>query len=129
MPDPMLMILGPLFILLFAALLWLMWSACLITEVRDDGIYIRFIPFHRRFLGFTWDAIESAEARTYRPIMDYGGWGIRFGVRGKAYNVRGNRGLQLILGEGRSEQILIGSQRAEELAMAVEAARAQAPMR
>ncbi len=123
MPDLMLMIMGPLFIVLMAGLLWLMWVARLVTEVRDDGIYIRFYPFHRGFHGFLWEEIESFEARTYRPILDYGGWGIRFGSGGKAYNVSGNRALQLALGGGGSGRVLIGSQRPEELAMAVKSAR------
>lgn len=122
MPDLMLMIVGPLFILLMAGILWIMWVARLVTEVRDDGIYIRFFPFHRGFAGFLWKEIESFEALTYRPVRDYGGWGIRFSSRGKAYNVSGNRGLQLALGGGRSGQVLIGTQHPEELAMAVESA-------
>lgn len=122
MPDLMLMIIGPVFILLGAGLLWLMWVARLVTEVRDDGIYIRFHPFHRAFQGFLWQEIESFEARTYRPILDYGGWGIRFGSGGRAYNVSGNRGLQINLVGGPSRHILIGSQRPEELAMAAESA-------
>jgi len=124
MPDLMLMIMGPLFILLMTGLLWLMGVARLVTEVRPDGIYIRFYPFHRGFHGFLWEEIGSFEARTYRPILEYGGWGIRFGSGGKAYNVSGNQGLQLALEGGRSGRVLIGSQRPEELAAAVEAARA-----
>jgi len=126
MPDLMLMIMGPLFILLMAGLLWMMWAARLVTEVRGDGIYIRFYPFHRGFHGFLWEEIESFEARTYRPILEYGGWGIRFGSGEKAYNVSGNRGLQLALGGGRTGRVLIGSQCPEELAMAVESARGEA---
>jgi hypothetical protein len=123
MPNFMLLIIGPLFIMLAAGLLWMMVVACLVTEVRDDGIYIRFYPFHRVFHGFLWDEIESFEARTYRPVLDYGGWGIRNGSGGKVYNVSGNRGLQLDLGGGRWGSVLIGSQRPEELATAVESAR------
>ena len=126
MPDLMLAIVGPLFILLAAGLLWLMWVARLVTEVRDDGIYIRFFPIHRAFRGFLWNEIESFEARVYRPILDYGGWGIRFGSGGTAYNVSGNRGLRLNLAGGGSRHILIGSQRPDELALAVESATEQA---
>lgn len=126
MPDLMLMIVGPLFILLMAGMIWLMWAARLVSEVRDDGIYIQFYPFHRDFHGFLWEEVDSFEARTYRPIIEYGGWGIRFGSGGKAYNVSGNRGLQLALGGVRSRQVLIGSQRPEELTMAVESARCNA---
>jgi hypothetical protein len=125
MPDLMLMILGPLFIALSVGLLWLMWAARLTTEVRDDGIYIRFHPFHRGFRGFLWEDIESIEACTYRPILEYGGWGIRSGSTGTAYNVSGNKGLQLDLGFGPSGRVLIGSQRPGELAVAVESARGE----
>jgi len=126
MPDLMLMIVGPLVILLMAGLLWMMWAARLVTEVRNDGIYIRFFPFHRGYHGFLWGEIESFGACTYRPILEYGGWGIRFGSGGKAYNVSGNRGLQLALGGGRSGRVLIGSQRPEELAIAVQSAKGEA---
>jgi len=125
MSDLMLMIIGPLLMLLMAGLLWLMWAARLVTEVRDDGIYIRFYPFHRGFLGFLWEEIESFEACSYRPVLDHGGWGIRFGSGGKAYTVSGNRGLQLSLAGFRSRRVLIGSQRPAELARAVEAVRRQ----
>ncbi len=104
MSDLMLMIIGPLFILLAPGLLWLMSAARLVTEVRDDWIYIRFYPFHRGFREFLREEIESFETCSYRPVLDYGGWGIRFGSGGKAYNVSGNRGLQLSLGaSGRDE--------------------------
>jgi hypothetical protein len=126
MSDLMLMILGPLLILLSVGLLWMMWAARLVTEVRDDGIYVRFHPFHRDFRGFLWGGIDSFEACTYRPILEYGGWGIRFGSDAEAYNVSGNRGLQLDLKWGRPGRVLIGSQRPEELAMAVESARRDA---
>jgi hypothetical protein len=122
MPDLMLVIMGPLFILLMAGLLWLMWVSRLVTEVRDDGIYVQFYPYHRRFREFLWEGIEFFEVRTYRPILEYGGWGIRNGFGGKAYNVSGKRGLQLVLRGGRPERFLIGSQNPERLAMAVESA-------
>lgn len=127
MSDLALVIIGPLFILFMAGLLWLMWAARLVTEVRNEGIYLRFSPFHRAFQGFLWHEIESFEVRTYRPVLDYGGWGIRFGSGGKAYNVSGNRGLRLDLVGGRSGHVLIGSQRPEELAAAVESARRKKP--
>jgi hypothetical protein len=125
MSDPLLAIIGPVFILFGAGLLWLMWVARLVTEVRDDGIYVRFLPVHRTFHGFLWHEIESFEARKYRPILDYGGWGIRFGSGGKAYNVSGNRGVLLDLVGQRPKHVLIGSQRPEELAMAVDSARGE----
>jgi len=92
----------------------------LVVEVRGDGLYYRYHPFHRGTHRIGWDEIKTAEARTYSPIKEYGGWGIRGAWRrskGKAYNVYGNRGLQLELVDGR--RILFGSQQADELATAV----------
>jgi hypothetical protein len=125
MPDLMLVIVGPLAILGMAGILWLLWAARLVTEVRDDGVYIRFFPFHRRFRGFLWQQIEACEIRSYRPIAEYGGWGIRYGLGGRAFNVSGNRGLQLDLGGGRFGHVLIGSQRPEELDLAVRSCRGE----
>jgi hypothetical protein len=63
--------------------------------------------------------IRKAEAVTYRPIRDYGGWGIRSGPEGWAYNVRGNRGVRIEYQDG--NKFLIGSQKAEELEQAIRA--------
>jgi hypothetical protein len=61
--------------------------------------------------------IASAEAVRYNPLLEYGGWGIRFGRTGVAYNMRGNEGVQLVLKNGR--RVLLGSQRAAELAATI----------
>ena len=89
----------------------------LITEVRGDGIYIRYVPFHRSFRRIAFKDLKRCEVRTYRPLVEYGGWGIRFGLKGKAYNVSGNRGVQLELTNGK--RLLIGSQRPEDLRQAI----------
>jgi hypothetical protein len=101
----------------------LLASARLVVEVRPEALRVRFAPFHRRPRTFDLAQIESAEARTYRPIVEYGGWGLRwsFGGRGSAYSVSGNKGVQLLLQDGR--RLLIGSRRPEELARAIETAR------
>lgn len=61
--------------------------------------------------------IVRAYPRVYDPIREYGGWGIRMGLRGRAFNMRGNNGVQLVLRSG--TRLLIGSQRPEELAEAI----------
>lgn len=78
------------------------------TAIGPDGISVRFIPFHRNHRFYTWDQLQSCETRTYNPILEYGGWGVRFGPNGTAYNVRGKTGIQLVLKNGR--KILIGTQ-------------------
>ena len=88
------------------------------TEVRGDGLYVRFFPFHRGSKRFTRGDLQEYYACQYRPIREYGGWGIRYGAKGKAYNVSGKEGVQLVLGSGK--RLLIGSQRAQELADAID---------
>ena len=63
--------------------------------------------------------MKQYEVRTYRPIREYGGYGIRYSSKGKAYNVSGDRGVQIELLNG--ERLLIGSQRADELWRAIQA--------
>jgi hypothetical protein len=94
-------------------------SSRLITEVRKDGLYVRFFPFHQTFQHIRFDSIASATTRVYSPIGEYGGWGIRYGLGGvgRAYNAKGDEGVQLVFKDG--QKLLIGSQRAEELSFAI----------
>jgi len=84
----------------------------LATEVRVDGIYIRFYPFHRSFRKVS-ENVSTYEIRKYNPIREYGGWGIRGGKKNGAYNVSGNMGLQLVYNNG--NRLLIGTQKPGEL--------------
>jgi hypothetical protein len=97
-----------------------LYFARLIVTVDEEVVRIRWTPFARRTVRVS--EIESSEARTYRPLLEYGGWGVRWAPgRGTAWNASGNRGVQLELTSGK--RLLIGSQRAEELAEAIERAR------
>ncbi|MCY4351879.1 MAG: DUF6141 family protein, partial [Gemmatimonadetes bacterium] len=83
----------------------------MVTEVKNDAIHIRFFPFKKEAIPFS--EIAKCDARQYSPIKEYGGWGIRYGTKGMAYNVSGDHGVQLELTNGK--RLLIGSQRSEEL--------------
>jgi len=89
----------------------------LTTEVRPEGVYYRFFPFQLSFRKISPEDIASYEAREYSPVKEYGGWGIRFGPSGKAYNISGSRGVQFRFVDGK--QLLIGSRRADEMAAAM----------
>jgi hypothetical protein len=89
-----------------------MYMINLTAEVRSDGLYIRYFPFHLSFIRIKMQEIKEFEACTYSPLGDYGGWGIRSSKKGKVYNVSGNRGVQLELANGK--RLLIGSQKPEE---------------
>ena len=77
----------------------------LVTKIRDDGIYIQFKPLQFKQKHIKLEEIKSFEVRKYKPLTEYGGWGLRSGLNtrghGKAYNVSGNMGLQLYLANGK----------------------------
>lgn len=83
------------------------------TKINKEGIYVRLYPLHLNFKFYKWDEIEKAYIRKYNPILEFGGWGLRIGFKGMAYNVSGNKGLQLEFKNG--NKLLIGTNRAEEL--------------
>lgn len=89
------------------------------TQIREDGIYVRFFPFHFKFKHYPWEKVNRAYVREYSALAEYGGWGIRFGFggSGKAFNVSGKQGLQLEFTDG--SKLLIGTRKAEEMRKAV----------
>lgn len=88
--------------------------------MRPDGIYFRFFPLHLSFHKIPFSQMKSYRAVTYDPMGEYMGWGIRYGAKGKAYNVSGNRGVQVEFANKRN--ILFGSQRPEEFVRAMDIA-------
>jgi hypothetical protein len=105
--------------LVFGALLLLLFSKMRLVVVVQPGVLLlRFAPLHRDFRRIDLGELESHRACTYRPIREYGGWGIRFVPSGRAYNISGNQGVRLDYPDG--SHVLIGSRRSEELARAVE---------
>jgi len=93
----------------------------LVTRIRKEGIYVQFKPLQFREKFIPKEQIKSFEVRKYKPLAEYGGWGIRVGLRkhGKAYNVSGKTGLQLYLENGK--KLLIGTQKPREIQKAMEA--------
>jgi hypothetical protein len=87
------------------------------TEVRADGLYVRYFPVHINYRKFGAENLSEYYACQYRPILEYGGWGIRCSRKGRAYNVSGNKGVQLVFQDGK--RLLIGSQRPNELEKAI----------
>ena len=115
-PQILTIIIAGIFVPIAVAVLFGMLK--LETEVRPDGLYVRFFPFHINYKRFGTEDLSEYYARRYKPVLEYGGWGIRYSLRkGKAYNVSGNKGVQLVFRNGK--RLLIGSQRAEELEEAI----------
>ena len=112
-----------------SALLWIVLVACglafallflvafgmkLKTRIDEQGIHYGFWPFHLSLRIIPWRDITECYVRTYSPIGEYGGWGYRIGFRkkGKALNVKGDRGIQIVLKD--SKRLLIGTQLDEQ---------------
>ena len=84
----------------------------LTTKIDEKGIHYQFFPFHFSMKLIPWSEISKAGIRTYFPVSEFGGWGLRGGFffnkgKGKAINVSGNIGIQLELKNG--EKLLIGT--------------------
>jgi hypothetical protein len=92
---------------------FLLFKTKLITRIDKDGIYVRLSPFHFSDKFFSWNGIEQAYVRQYKPILEYGGWGLRGLGLNRAYNIKGNQGLQLVLRNGK--RLLIGTQHPEQV--------------
>jgi len=85
------------------------------TRVSDEGIYYRVTLLQFRDQFIAKEQIAAYEVRKYHAVREFGGYGIRYGGRkyGKAFNMSGNMGLQLVLQNG--QKILIGTQKPDEL--------------
>jgi hypothetical protein len=115
--DTGLVIVVGLTLLVLIGVIALLIGLTLVVRVERGHLRVRFRPFARRDIPF--GEIERWEVRNYRPLAEYGGWGLRWGgrERGWAYTVSGNRGVRLELAGGKA--LLLGSQRPEELAAAL----------
>lgn len=109
------------YFLLAAVTIFLFAILRMTTEVSPTDIHVWFgwYPiYHKRVATVS---IQRLEVVNYRPIFDYGGWGIRIGRDGeRVLNAKGNRGVRLELTDG--SRLLIGSQQPEALARALERA-------
>lgn len=85
------------------------------TEINEEGFTYRFFPFHLSKKEIKWADAEKVYTREYRPLLEYGGWGIKGLVssNGRAYNVSGNKGLQFELKSGK--KVLFGTIKMHEL--------------
>ncbi len=84
------------------------WYITLITEINDNGIKMRFVPFLKK--NIKWNELKSMK------IVNYGfvGYGIRLGSKyGTVYNINGNKGLAIELKNGK--KFVIGTQNETKL--------------
>jgi hypothetical protein len=94
------------------------WFIRLNTSIDNQGIHVQFFPFHLKNKSYVWKDIQSLEVRRYRPLLEFGGWGIRGIGKNRALNISGNVGLQIYFKNGK--KLLIGTQKGDELRMLIE---------
>ncbi len=85
------------------------------SRIDATGVHYQYKPVHRKERTIAWSEIQTVEVKTYRPLRDYGGWGLRFrGFDSKdiLLNVSGRTGIYLVTKDGR--KIMLGTQKAEE---------------
>ena len=106
---PSLFLLGMMILLLAVVV----YQAHLIAKIDDHGIRFRLFPFQWFYQHIKWRDVEEVYIREYDAIVEYGGWGVKYGQPGKSYTISGRFGIQLVLADDR--RILIGTHRPIEL--------------
>lgn len=107
---------------ILSSLLAFFWflSMKLETVIDAQSISVRFrgIPFCKRTIA--WHDIKTVSLIDYSPLIDYGGWGVRYGMAGNGwcYNVAGNKGIKLFYQNG--SPFLIGTQQADAAQKVIE---------
>jgi hypothetical protein len=87
-------------------------SVKLQTRITREGIFYRFFPLQRRFRLIKKSDIEKLEVKTYDPLREYGGWGIKYGKNGWADSVKGDKGIYISLTS--HKHILLGTSKPDE---------------
>jgi hypothetical protein len=87
-------------------------------EVDDRYLTIRMGTFRLRVLRLELKNIQSVETVNFRPIRDFGGWGLRMGSNnGWAYFMSGTEGVQITTTN--QQKYIIGSDIPDRLAKVV----------
>jgi len=86
------------------------------TRIDEVGVHYMFFPLHWKFRLIPWAEIQNCHVRKYKPILEYGGWGMKLGLmkkHGRSITVKGDMGIQLELKTGK--KILIGTQKSDQV--------------
>jgi uncharacterized integral membrane protein len=116
--------------LFMGILAYLFLAAQLDVEIHNDSIRYRYFPFVPSWRTVRAVDVQSAYVRTYHPILEYGGWGYRampgFMGKGKALNISGNQGIQLVFTDG--ARLLLGTRRPADAKQALEKSSGLSPL-
>jgi hypothetical protein len=96
------------------------WLLRLVTEVREDGLYVRLAPLQRNLRHVPASDVDTLRETTYDSSA-YDGWHWGFRRTGgghRVYRLSGKQGVEVVRASG--ERWFIGSQRSGELVAALE---------
>lgn len=96
---------------------WILVGLTVHVHARGILVHLGRVAVLRRRVAF--DEILSLEVVRYRPIRDFGGWGIRGSGRNRAWTARGDQAVLLHLTDGR--RLHIGSDVPHRLAERIRA--------
>lgn len=109
--SPWLMVIPGLILVAFYALF-----APMSVEIDADAMHVRFGRIGWPHWVFPPDEVGDPRVVEFRPLIEYGGWGIRRGRGGYCLNQRGNRGVRF---EHAGGTYTVGSDNPERLLAAL----------
>ncbi len=113
-----LVVTGTISVLLVLILIFVFSRARLKTKITSESLLVAFPPFFRKWKEFNPIKIEKYEIRTYNPMREYGGYGVKRRFKyGQSYTISGNVGLQLYLKNGK--KLLIGTHKKQAIKYAM----------
>ena len=93
-------------------LIYFLYNYIMTTEINEDCIIFKIKYFFEKRI--YWSEVEKVEIIKYKPLAQFGGWGIRYGLKNMAYSVSGNHCLEISFKEDR-KKILLGTQDPDRL--------------
>ncbi|HSP10895.1 MAG TPA: hypothetical protein VLO29_00075 [Salegentibacter sp.] len=89
----------------------LIFSMSLNTRIDSSGINVYWKPLKFLNRHYSWEEMSKCYVRTYSPIREYGGWGLRGFGTNQAWNVSGKTGIQIVKKSGK--KFLVGTREPE----------------
>ncbi|MCX7018154.1 MAG: DUF6141 family protein [bacterium] len=88
------------------------------TEMREDGLFIRLLPFMRSSKSIPLEGVVKCEVMAFSPLSNLGGsWGKHSRLHDTVYRLSGFHGVRLVYNDGK--RIVLGSERPEQLNRAI----------
>ena len=115
-PTTVIVVASSIFLTMGFILPVLLLAIKLRIQVRDDGLYIRVIPFQSSFKKISLADLQNCEPYEQKE-KEENKLGLRYAISKKAYSLGGKRGIKLEFKNGQT--IMIESKRQEKIIQAI----------